>query len=712
MASHKPLWSVAELMRPRSVCVVGASEDEAKFGGRIMRNLLDQGFAGEIVPINPHRGSVFGHAAHPSIAAAGRAVDLVIVAVPRDGAVAVVDEAGAAGARGVIVVSSQFSDAGTGEGRAAEASLVAAAHRWGTRIIGPNCIGIVSPAHAFALCPSPVLPGRPPLKGPVGLVSQSGAMMGTALDRARTQGIGFSHALSIGNQADVDLCEVVDYLVDDPSTGVICSYVEGFRSPHRLAPAARRARAAGKPWLMVKAGRTDAGSAAAFSHTASIAGDHPTLQAICRELGIVLMDDVEAMIALAALLARSSRGSGRRIAVVSPSGGGCAMAADRLAEAGLALARLGAPTVAALSPMYPGGVANPIDVGAAGDGASMSFTRQTHAAVLADAEVDACLTVLTAAPDITAFARMACEGAQGRGKAWLAVVATGEAGDGARRVFKDKAITFVDTLDTAVRVLDGWTRCGSAAEDTAAESCNPAAPPLDLPRDLPRGAAVLDEAAAKALLAASGVRVNEGIVAATPDEAASGAARIGFPVVLKIVSPDIVHKSDAGGVALGLSSAAETRQAAERMVERARAAVPGARIAGFLVQQQVPRGVELLVGARRDAQFGMMLVVGAGGTLAEWLNDVCIAPAPVSPQKAGRMLQALKMAPVLAGLRGAPATDLAAACDAIARFSRLACAGRERILEMEINPLVVLEAGCVAVDARARLAAGADAEAA
>lgn len=691
------LCSVAELMKPRAVCVVGASEDESKFGGRIMRNLLDQGFDGEIVPINPQRPQIFGHRAYPSISAAGRTVDLVIVAVPRDSAVGIVQAAGAAGARGVIVVSSQFSDAGTEHGRALERELVEVAHRSGTRIIGPNCIGIVSPTNAFALCPSPVLPGRPPLKGPVGLVSQSGAMMGTSLDRARTQGLGFSHCFSIGNQADLDLCDFVDFLVDDPSTRVICTYVEGFKAPGRLASTARRAWTAGKPWLMLKAGRTAAGAAAAFSHTASIASEYSTLQAICRELGIVLMDDAEAMVTLACAMARHPTSRARGIALVSPSGGGCAMAADRLSEFGLELARFSPDTVESLRSMYPGAAANPIDVGAAKDGASMSFTRETHSAVLADAAIDTCFTVLTAAPDITNFARMVCEGAEGNLKALLVAVLTGEAGNGARRAFAENGVTFVDALDTAVRVLDGWRRFGRMAVPADTASDEPAS------LRLPVGASVLDEATSKALLQSWSIQVNRGCQAVTPAEAASHAADVGFPVVLKIVSPDIVHKSDAGGVVLDLSSSAAVSEAATRMIDRARTAAPGARIEGFLVQEQVPAGIELLVGARRDPHFGMMLVVGAGGILAELLKDVSIAPAPVSAAKARSMLEELRLAPLLGGTRGRPAADIVSACDAISQFSRLVYAGRDAIEEMEINPLVVLEQGCVAVDARTKL---------
>lgn len=694
------LHSVADLMTPNAVCVVGASEDESKFGGRIMRNLLDEGFDGEILPINPQREYIFGRKAFASIAAAARHIDLAIVAVPRDSAVGVVEAAGAAGAKGVIVVSAQFSDAGTKEGRALEREMVDAAHRTGTRVIGPNCIGIVSPANAFALCPSPVLPGRPPKKGPVGLVSQSGAMMGTALDRARVQGIGFSHCFSIGNQADLDLCDYVDFLVDDPSTQVICTYVEGFKAPHRLAVTARRAWAAGKPWLMLKAGRTAAGSAAAFSHTASMTGEYSALQAVCRELGIVLMDDAESMITLASAMARHPASRARGIALLSPSGGGCAVAADRLSESGLVLPRFAQGTVEALQAMYPGGVQNPIDIGAAKDGASMSFTRQTHAAVLADPGVDICFTALTAAPDITDFARMACQGAQDSAKPLLAAVLTGEAGDGARELFRDKEIPFVDTLDTAVRVLDGWHRFGRLAAPAAVAAMEDE----PLPVEVPPGRSTLDEAASKALLESCGLRVNRGRQAATPAEAASLAADMGFPLALKIVSQDIAHKSDVGGVVLDLSTPAAVSEAAARMVDRVHAAAPAARIEGFLVQEQVPPGIELLVGARRDPQFGMMLVVGAGGTLAELLSDVSVAPAPVSVPKAREMLQELRISSLLAGVRGRPPADLEAACEAISRFSRLVHGGRGSIEEMEINPLVVLEQGCIAVDARAKLA--------
>lgn len=689
--------ALADLMRPRSVCVVGASEDQSKFGGRIMRNLLDQQFQGGIFPINPKRDQIFGHRTFASIDTIGRPIDLVIVAVPRAGAIAAIQECARAGAGAVIVTTAQFSDSGTAEGRALEQAMVEIAHQAGMRIIGPNCIGIVSPVNRFALCPSPVLPGHPPLPGALGLVSQSGAMMGTALDRARVQGIGFSHCISIGNQADLDLCDFVDFMIDDPATRVICTYVEGFKSASKLVSAARRARAAGKPWLMLKAGRTAAGAAAAFSHTASIAGEYPALAAWCRDTGILLMDDAEAMIVLGALLCRSPLPQGSQtFALISPSGGGCAVGADRLGEQGLPLALLSAPTIAQLAPMYPAGVNNPLDVGAADDGASMSTTTQAHRAVLSDPAVDLCLTVLTAAPDITAFARMTCEATRDCAKPLLAVVMTGEAGQGARTVFRDAGVPFVDAIDTAVRVLHGWSRWATPAPSVDEEPWLQVA----LPARAPPGS--WDERTTKEALASWGIRVNEGRFAPDPQQAGQQARSLRPPLVLKVVSAQIVHKSDAGGVVLDLRDATEVVEAAIRMASAIRDHSPDAVIDGYLVQEQAAGGIELLVGARRDPQFGMMLVLGAGGLWTELLSDVSIAPAPVSPSKARAMLQELRIAPLLAGARGRPAVDWTALCETISRFSVGAAGSAADLSEIEINPLIARPDGCVAVDARAK----------
>jgi len=695
--------TVAELMRPRSVAIVGASEDPGKFGGRILRTLLEQGFPGDIHPISSARREVLGRRAWPSVADVPAPVDLAIMAIPREHVAGVVGQCAEAGVRGAIIVTSRFSDAGD-EGAALERELVATANAHGMRILGPNCIGIVSPANGFALCPSPVLLGRRVLEGHIGLVSQSGAIMGTLMDRARSGGIGFSHCVSVGNQADIDVCEVVEFFVEDEATRVICSYLEGLRGLRAgtaFLAAAERAQRAGKPWLMVKAGRTEAGAAAAFSHTASLAGSQAAFEAACRERGIVLLDDPEAMMLLAAGMSRFPARKVDGVALLSPSGGGCALGADRLSDIGVPLPAPSASTAGTLRTMYPTALLNPIDIGAANDGAAMSYTTRTHELLLADEAIDLAFTVITAAPDITRFAKMAAEGVEKSGKPAIMALLPGEAAEGARQALLQRGILHTQTLDTAIRAIRGWR------EWSAAMRFAPAARPPQLMRRtaLPSGA--LGEQETKQLLAAYGIPVNRSVFVAGAAGLRQAADGLAPPYVLKIVSADIVHKSDVGGVAVGLGSVGELESAARTMLERIAAGAPGARIQGFSLQEQASGELELLLGAKHDEVFGPMILIGAGGIYAESLADTVLATAPVSEARARGMLSRLRIAGRFPGTRGRPAVDVAAAAQAVSRLSWLAADGGASLRELDINPLLVgrAGAGCVAVDARALLAA-------
>ncbi|GLC91794.1 acyl-CoA synthetase [Cupriavidus sp. TA19] len=692
------LRTVDEIMTPRSIAVIGASEDPRKFGGRILRTLLEQGFHGTLYPVNAQRGELLGHQAYPSIDRIPGPIDLAIMAIPREHVLDTIAQCAKAGVKGAIVVTSKFSDAGD-EGAALERDLVEIAHRSGMRILGPNCIGIISPVNNFVLCPSPVLLGRSVLRGEIGFVSQSGAVMGTIFDRAISQGIGFSHCISIGNQGDLELCDFVDYLIDDPATRVICSYVEGIKRPQRFDQVAARARQAGKPWLIVKAGRTEAGAAAAFSHTASLAGSHAAFAAVCREQGVLLIDEPEAMFLLAAGMSRFPGRTVDKIALLSPSGGGCAMATDRLVDVGGVLATFSTATVAALDPMYPGVAHNPVDIGAANDGASMSHTEQTHRAVLSDVNVDLSLTVITAAPDIARFAEMAADGIAGSDKPSMMVLLPGRAAEEARALLRQRNVLHTDTLDSALRAISAWREWSMFVAPEM-----PVRPP-ELPALPAPSAGLLGEQGVKDVITAYGIGVNHGRFASTVLDVASAASQLTSPYVLKIVSSDIVHKTDVGGVALGLEHPEDVETAARKMWERVRVQVPHAQIQGFLVQEQVIGDLELLIGLKHDDQFGPMVVVGAGGVFTELLKDVVLARAPVSSERAVRMLRGLRIAPVLDGMRGKPPIDIQAAAEAVSRLSWLAHDWGASLKELDINPLLVRRAGlgCVAVDGRALL---------
>jgi acyl-CoA synthetase (NDP forming) len=695
--------TVAQLLEPRSVAVIGASEDQTKFGGRLYRMLIKHGYAGTIYPVNPARDTLFGIPTCKSVTTTPAPPDMVVMALPRDKVKSEIEAAAARGARGGIIITSKFSDAGE-EGARLEREIVAAARAHGMRLIGPNCLGVISPANKLVLCSSPALDVDSLPVGPVGFISQSGALMATIFDRALEMGVGFSHCVSVGNQADLELCDFVEYLIEDERTRVICTYIEGLKDPARFAALARRARLAGKPWLAVKAGRTEAGSRAAFSHTASIAGSHEVLAAVCRDENVTLLDDTGAMITLAAVLARHPLAHVERVAILTTSGGGGALASDAVCARGLKMAEFSAPTRAALAEHYsPGQASNPVDFGGRKFDEAVDVAPVTMQTVLVDTNTDALLVVLTTAPMLRKLAEDLAAGmsgpdSAGPSKPVFLVMQPGRAADGARAALRERGVPFTNHVGEAIDALAAWS---------ARSRHVPLAEPQRQDGALHPGLAGLrgdfDEATSKALLAAYGIPVNAARQVDSASAARAVADALGYPVVMKIVSPDIVHKSDAGGVAVGLEDARAVEDAFARIRANARRAVPEARIEGVSVQAQVRGKLELIVGARRDAQFGPVVVFGAGGILVELLPARCILRAPAAAADVRRLLAALPIWPILAGYRGA-ALAVDAVVDAIVRTSWAAHDLRDTDFELDLNPLIVGEQGCCAVDARLRVA--------
>ena len=706
MTSASSSTALKTLLNPRSVAVIGASEDQTKFGGRLYKTLLQHKYAGEVYPINPGRESLFGLKTFPNVAATPSAPDMVIMALPRDKVKGEIAACAARGAKAGIIITSKFSDAGP-EGLALEREVVAVAAEHGMRLIGPNCLGLISPTNKLVLCSSPALNVPNLIEAPIGFISQSGALMGTLFDRSYGMGIGFSHCVSVGNQADLELCDFVEFLIEDERTQVICSYVEGIKSPRRFVELARRARAAGKPWLMVKAGATDDGSRAAYSHTASLAGDFAALKAICERENVVLMDDPLDMLSLARAMVRYPNRKVRDVAVITTSGGGGAISADQLSHAGINLARFNEATRVGLAEHYSEGqAANPIDVGGRKHDGTDELGVVTAELALADPATDLGLMVLTTAPDVPGLTRQLADGAErpaAGGKPTLYVMLPGRVAAPARDMLVERGLPYVDTLAEAMAILRGWKAWSTYAEPQTPER------PAGMAVTAHQADGTLGEAASKALLAKAGVPVNGERLVRNADEAADAAGALGFPLVLKVVSPDIAHKSDVGGVALNIADADDLRKRLAAMQASIAKAAPQARIDGYSLQKQESGELELIVGARRDPQFGAQVVVGAGGVLVELLKDVAVLPAPVDAGSARRAVEALKVAPLLRAYRGRGALDVDAVVDAIVRLGWLAHDLEEgeaaRDFEIEVNPLKVrLQGqGAVAVDARARI---------
>lgn len=704
----KPAFApLSQILKPRSVAVIGASEDMTKFGGRLFKLLVQHRFGGTIYPINPKRETLLGIKTYPSIDKTPTPPDLAVMAVPRDAVKEAVRACAEAGTRAAIIITAKFSDAGP-EGAALEAEVVETARSRGMRLIGPNCLGLISPANSLSLCASPALFVDKLPVGSIGMVSQSGALMATIFDRAQTRGVGFSHCFSIGNQADLELCDFLDFLIDDPDTRVICTYIEGLRDADRFLATARRARAAGKPVLAVKAGRTEHGAAAAFSHTASLAGSYEGFAAACRETGILLLEDPDAMVMLAACMSRQAMPGRMDIGILTTSGGGGAVAADRLTDLRLPLARFSDATVAGMGQNFAGAAAaaNPVDMGAAISGGSIAVAEMAMRLLMQDLQVGFVLAPITTAPDVRKICESIVNGAEGSTggadcKPWLIVLQPGQAGDAARAMLRERGVFYADSMDEAIRVVAGY-RDWLALQPTL-----PPARPADQPRvDAGQFSGALGEDAAKGLLAAAGVAVNRGAVA--PDAAAAERLAQGFtaPFVVKVVSADIVHKSDVGGVVLNLDLPAAVAQAVASMGARLAATLPEARIDGYLVQEMRSAPLEMFIGGRFDPQFGPMIMVGAGGVLIELLRDVTVARAPVSPAQAQDMIDGLAVAPLLRGWRGAGPLDVAALATAVSRASWMISDLGAQFRELDANPVLVGRKGdgCVAVDARLLLA--------
>ena len=699
----RPRVEVERILHPRSVAVFGASDSKDKFGGRIMHFLLRHGFPGDVLPINPRREEILGRRAYPAIAAAPAPPDVAILAVPGSSLVATVREAAEAGVGCCVIISTGFAEAGT-DGAARQAELVRIARETGTRLVGPNCMGLIVPHHRLALCSSVVLDTDRLADGPIGLVSQSGALMVSIFDRAAADGLGFRYGVSLGNQVDLEICVFLDYMVAEPETEALCVYVEGLLDGARFRRSLGAARRAGKPVLIVKTGRTQAGVRSARSHTASLAGAWEVFEAVCRDEGAVLAQDPDDMVRAAHFLTRHRAPRRGGAVILSSSGGGCGIASDRISELGVPLAVLTSESRARLGELLlPPQADNPIDLGGRRAPEEIEIAGDVARILLEDPGTAWGLVMLTSMPFFAKRARLIGEAALAVDKPVMIALTPGAAADAPRRALRELGQFYFDRSEDALRVL-----ALVAAHDAQRAASSPLpARPSGLPdgRTLALPEGPLTEGEVKRLLAAYGVAVAPETVAPTPDAAATAATAMGYPVALKAVSRRIVHKSDVGAVRLGLTSADDVRAAARAMLDTLRGAGLHEGLEGFSVQPMIRGEAEVIVGARRDPHFGAVVMVGLGGIAVEILGDVALAPAPVSHERAHALIGALRGAPLLTGARGRPVADVAAIADAMVRVSWLAADLGARLGDLEVNPLIVRRQGegAVAVDGRATL---------
>ncbi len=685
--------SAEPLFRPRSVAIVGASETGGGGWPRaIYNNLEHAGFPTRLYLINPRRDELWGRKVYPDFASLPEPVDLALTIVPAEAIPAVLEDGARNGLKAALIYAARFGEGGDEDGARRADAIRSLCDDYGLVVCGPNCMGALALPGDLLFYPALRVRGLP--KGPVGVVFQSGGTFMFWLQRAAERGLGFSYAVSSGNEINLDLADYINFMVDDAETRTIACMVEGIRRPDALMVALGRARDAEKPVVMLKAGRSDAGKEAAQSHTGALASDDAVLGAVCRKYGVIRAHSLDEMIEHCLVVGQRRWPRGPRIAMVGFSGGGKGLFLDYGADEGAVMAELSQATMdkvtAQIDPGLP--AQNPIDCGA-GMAPRPDDFRQLCIDVGADPGVDilAVQGHLPSGPDDSGDATVFSGIYDATDKPVIAYVRVSQNVTEDGRAFQAAArVPFTQGLWQAVRAINGLVGFGQAlARDV---------PPLP---EATGKAADLTGDAFEALLAGHGLTPPASALTATPEAAAEAAARIGFPVALKIVSPQASHKTEVGGVALNLGDADAIARAAAGMTARLRAAEPDATIDGFLVQEMVD-GVEFILGVREDPQFGPFMVAGLGGILVEAMGDVALRLLPVNAEGARAMLDELRGRAVLGAFRGRAARDVASLVAAMCGLSDLFLEYRNHLADLEVNPLILLEdgKGVRAVDVR------------
>ena len=680
---------------PASIAIIGASRDAHKIPGLLLAFLRKNQFSGAIYPVNPNYPDIDGLTCYPSLDAIGQPIDLAIVIIPARVVLGALEDCARLGVKHTIIISSGFAEEG-GASIAMQDAIAALAKRTGMRISGPNAEGYYNQIAGIAATFSPtvdVKPDQPLLiatKKRIGIVAQSGGIGFAIYNRAKALGIALSTVISTGNESDLGAGAFLDYMVQDPATDVILLFIEGIRDVDQFLGAARNAAEIGKPIIVTKVGRSGAGERAAASHTASMAGWTAAYDAVFARYGFIVSNDLDEAVSIAAVLTTSPLPQGERVAVVTVSGGAGIWGADAVSAQGLQVPELSEgmqTTIRGLIPSY-GSPRNPIDITA--QAVHSGGLQKTIEMLDKSDEVDAILVVIS----LSSETRMPFKTPELK-----PVIA-------AQRkpiVFWSYTLpsTFARTglAESGVVVLSGLTHVSVAmrrlVDHARFKLVKPAAEPMHVPVDLAKHltAPTLSEHDSKTLLQMAGVVLPNEILVA--DKSALGAAvsKVGFPLVMKIQSRDIPHKSEVGGVKVNITTKDEVAAAYDALIANAQTHRPQALLQGVLVSPMAKKGVEIIVGTLLDKTFGPMLMVGLGGVTTELFKDVVYRPAPVSAQEAGDMLLALKGAPLLNGFRGAAKTDVPAAAALIAQLSQLAAQLKGDVAEIELNPVLVHPVG-------------------
>src|ERR1700676_2347589 len=676
---------------PDSIALIGASRDLEKIPGRLLSMLRKNEFPGKLYPINPTYGDIDGLKCFSTIAEVGQPIDLAIIIIPARAVLGALEQCAAVGVKNAVIISSGFAEEG-GNSAAMQDAIVALAKKTGMRISGPNAEGFYSQVQRVAATFSPtvdVKPNEPPLVASqrrIGIVAQSGGIGFAIYHRAKALGVALSYVVRARHEADLGAGEFLEYMVQDASTDVILLFIEGIRDVDKFLAAARRAAETGKPVIVTKVGRSGAGERAAASHTASMAGWSAAYDAVFAKYGFIVSNDLDEAVTIAAVLTTNPMPKGDRVAVLTVSGGAGIWGADTVSMQGLQVPELSKSIQAEISALLPsyGATGNPIDVTAQGVH-SGGLQRSIDLLDVSD-EVDALLVVLSLSSDT----RMPFKLAE------LKPVIDAQ----------NKPVVFysytlpshfarTELAASGAVLLSGLTHTGVAMRQMVARAKFRLAPPVHVEVGLLRGlsahltSATLSESDSKTLLREAGIALPDEVLVTEKGELDGAIARVGFPLVAKIQSRDIPHKSEVGGVRVNIVTKGEVFLAYEALLDNARRHRPEAAIQGVLVGPMAKKGVEIIIGTMCDAVFGAMIMVGFGGITTELFRDVIYRPAPVIADEAAAMLGELKAAPLLNGFRGAAKADVAALAQLIAQVSLLAAQHRAQIAEIEIHPVLV-----------------------
>jgi len=693
-----------KFFNPKSVAIVGASRQKGKVGYEILHSMIEAGFPGPIYPVNSQADEVEGLKCYPSLTSVGQAPDLVVIVVPAKVVAAVMQECANLGVKAVVVITAGFKEIGE-EGRKLEQQVIQIARQAGIRVIGPNCLGLIVPSIKL----NASFGGTLPAVGSTGYLSQSGALLAAILDMANANGIGFSKLVSIGNKADVDELDVIDALAEDKDTKVIAGYLENITDGNAFVSHAERISQK-KPILLMKAGVTAAGAKAASSHTGSLAGSETAYEAVFERAGVIRCFSLKSQFDFAQGFAYQPLPKGNSVAVITNAGGAGIMAADAIEKLRLTFAKLSDETKKRLAEKLPAAanLNNPIDV--LGDALPDRYEFALNV-VLDDPNVNSVLILLTpqAMTDATGTAKVIVDIVKKKPDkpVFAAFLGAGKVTE-ANSVLRQGKVPPYDSPESAaltIKVMNEYVRWLARPKRVIKLfSVNRHKAETIIERHLRQGISQIGEAESKEILEAYGFVTPKDAIANTAEQAANIAEQLGYPVVLKIWSPDIIHKSDVGGVRVGLETRQEIMDAFDLMMFRIPKKLPNAKILGILVQTMCSRGKELILGMHRDPHFGPLMMFGMGGTMVEVMQDVSFYLAPLTSEEAKKMLVNTRTYKLLIGARGQQGVDIDAVAEGLQRLSQLVTEFPE-IQEMDINPFMVGPQGTtpVAVDARIRV---------